>query len=108
MSGGMKAFIRSCTLSYGKVKLVLHHNRSWIETMHPDILQMLLKDPVCQAARCNKDATDTRTTTVSQIAKKKQTDHHILSLLERDEKEEEDALLAQVHSFEIDPDHLGQ
>ncbi|CDR37648.1 CYFA0S01e14114g1_1 [Cyberlindnera fabianii] len=39
-------FIRSATVSYGKVKLVLKHNRYYVESPQADILQMLLKDPV--------------------------------------------------------------
>ena len=39
-------FIRSATVSYGKVKLVLKHNRYFVESTQADILQMLLKDPV--------------------------------------------------------------
>mmetsp|Transcript_9121 Transcript_9121/g.11390 ORF Transcript_9121/g.11390 Transcript_9121/m.11390 type:complete len:856 (+) Transcript_9121:53-2620(+) len=40
------AFIRGATISYGKVKLVLKHNRYYVESTQADILQMLLKDPV--------------------------------------------------------------
>lgn len=40
------AFIRGATVSYGKVKLVLKHNRYYVESTQADILQMLLKDPV--------------------------------------------------------------
>ncbi|ONH69831.1 DNA repair helicase RAD25 [Cyberlindnera fabianii] len=39
-------FIKSATVSYGKVKLVLKHNRYYVESPQADILQMLLKDPV--------------------------------------------------------------
>lgn len=38
------SFIHSCTLSYGKVKLVLKHNRYYVESSQADILQMLLRD----------------------------------------------------------------
>ncbi len=48
---GIIQFIRSCTVSYGKVKLVLRHNRYWIESSHASILQMLLKDAVIKEAR---------------------------------------------------------
>jgi DNA excision repair protein ERCC-3 len=44
-------FIRERTLSYGKVKLVLKHNRYFIESSHPDTLQFLLKDKVIKEAR---------------------------------------------------------
>jgi DNA excision repair protein ERCC-3 len=44
-------FIRDRTVSYGKVKLVLKHNKYFVESSHPDTLQMLLKDEVISAAR---------------------------------------------------------
>lgn len=39
-------FIRASTVSYGKIKLVLRHNRYYVESSQADILQMLLRDPV--------------------------------------------------------------
>ncbi|CAO1306730.1 unnamed protein product [Diamesa serratosioi] len=53
---GIEEFIRLCTLSYGKVKLVLKHNRYFIESPHPEILQRLLKDPVIQTCRLKRTA----------------------------------------------------
>ncbi|KAH0833260.1 P-loop containing nucleoside triphosphate hydrolase protein [Lanmaoa asiatica] len=44
-------FIRERTLSYGKVKLVLKHNKYFVESSHPDTLQHLLKDKVIREAR---------------------------------------------------------
>ena len=38
-------------MSYGKVKLVLKHNKYYIESSHPDTLQHLLKDRVIREAR---------------------------------------------------------
>ncbi|CAM9461644.1 unnamed protein product [Discosporangium mesarthrocarpum] len=38
-------FIRECTVSYGKAKLVLKHNKHYIESPHPKVLQDLLKNP---------------------------------------------------------------
>ncbi|RUO96729.1 helicase conserved C-terminal domain-containing protein [Jimgerdemannia flammicorona] len=54
-------FIRQCTLSYGKVKLVLKHNRYYVESGHPDTLQMLLKDGVIAQSRVWSTETDTNT-----------------------------------------------
>lgn len=51
---GIEEFIRLCTLSYGKVKLVLKHNKYFIESPHPEILQKLLKDPVIQQCRLKR------------------------------------------------------
>ncbi|KAI9246244.1 P-loop containing nucleoside triphosphate hydrolase protein [Phascolomyces articulosus] len=51
-------FIRQCTLSYGKVKLVLKHNRYYVESSHPETLQMLLKDQVISSGRIVRDDDD--------------------------------------------------
>lgn len=51
-------FIRERTLSYGKVKLVLKHNKYFIESSHPDTLQFLLKDKVIREARVISQQTD--------------------------------------------------
>ena len=40
-----------CTLSYGKIKLVLKDNKYYCESTFPDCLQKLLKDPVIQECR---------------------------------------------------------
>lgn len=58
MSPGVEEFIRMCTSSYGKVKLVLKHNKYFLETAHADVLQCLLKDPVLATAR-EADTEDT-------------------------------------------------
>ncbi|KAI9018305.1 P-loop containing nucleoside triphosphate hydrolase protein [Hyaloraphidium curvatum] len=44
-------FIEECTTSFGKVKLVLKHNRYFIESQHADVLRMLLRDEIIGAAR---------------------------------------------------------
>ncbi|CAI4230565.1 unnamed protein product [Auanema sp. JU1783] len=46
---GIVEFIKMCTLSYGKVKLVLKHNRYFVESRHSDVIQKLLKDSVIQS-----------------------------------------------------------
>ncbi|XP_060086074.1 general transcription and DNA repair factor IIH helicase subunit XPB-like [Ylistrum balloti] len=51
LPSGIEEFIKLCTLSYGKVKLVLKHNRYYVESQHPDVIQKLLKDPVIQECR---------------------------------------------------------
>lgn len=43
---GICEFIQSCTLSYGKVKLVLKKNRYYVESDFPDVIQKLIKHPV--------------------------------------------------------------
>ncbi|ODQ81065.1 hypothetical protein BABINDRAFT_12335 [Babjeviella inositovora NRRL Y-12698] len=48
-------FIKSATISYGKVKLVLKHNRYFVESPQADILQMLLKDPIIGPLRISSE-----------------------------------------------------
>jgi DNA excision repair protein ERCC-3 len=59
-------FIRDCTISYGKVKLVLKHNKYFVESSHPETIQMLLKNPVIRGARVIEDSNAESTTTTSK------------------------------------------
>lgn len=52
------SFIRERTLSYGKVKLVLKHNKYFVESTHPETLQVLLKDKIIREARVHSQQTD--------------------------------------------------
>uniref|UniRef100_A0A6A7FUC9 General transcription and DNA repair factor IIH helicase/translocase subunit XPB n=1 Tax=Hirondellea gigas TaxID=1518452 RepID=A0A6A7FUC9_9CRUS len=45
---GICDFIISCTLSYGKVKLVLKKNRYYVESEFPDVIQTLIKNASIQ------------------------------------------------------------
>ncbi|CAG0881463.1 unnamed protein product [Cyprideis torosa] len=51
LDDGVISFISMCTLSYGKVKLLLKHNRYYVESTFPEVLQTLLKDPLVQSCR---------------------------------------------------------
>lgn len=55
---GIIEFIQLCTLSYGKVKLVLKHNKYFVESTHPEVLQKILKDPVVQSCRLKRNEGD--------------------------------------------------
>lgn len=55
---GIIEFIKLCTLSYGKVKLVLKHNKYFVESPYPEVLQKLLKDPVIQECRLRRNIND--------------------------------------------------
>uniref|UniRef100_G3PR72 General transcription and DNA repair factor IIH helicase/translocase subunit XPB n=1 Tax=Gasterosteus aculeatus TaxID=69293 RepID=G3PR72_GASAC len=48
---GIVQFIKLCTMSYGKVKLVLKHNRYFVESAFPDVIQRLLQDSVIRECR---------------------------------------------------------
>ncbi|TBU32580.1 DNA helicase [Dichomitus squalens] len=54
----LDSFIRERTLSYGKVKLVLKHNKYFVESSHPETLQFLLKDRVIREARVHSAPVD--------------------------------------------------
>lgn len=44
-------YIRSCTQTFGKAKIVLKENKFYIESRYPDILRELLKNPIIKSAR---------------------------------------------------------
>lgn len=52
---GIIQFIKICTLSYGKVKLVLKHNRYFVESSYPEVLQHLLRDEEIEQCRKRTD-----------------------------------------------------
>ena len=47
----IKSFILECTRAFGKVKLVLKHNRFFLETSDTKVLQKLLKDEIIGSQR---------------------------------------------------------
>lgn len=51
----IRQLIMDCTVSYGKIKLVLKRNRYYVETTDPKVLQMLLEDPIVSSARVMSD-----------------------------------------------------
>ncbi|TPX45403.1 hypothetical protein SeMB42_g04011 [Synchytrium endobioticum] len=44
-------FIKECTQTYGKVRLLLKDNKYHVESAHPEILSLLLKDEIIASAR---------------------------------------------------------
>lgn len=50
----IRAFIESCTASFGKVKLVLKNTKYFVESADPVVLQKLLKDPVIGPLRTHQ------------------------------------------------------
>lgn len=51
----VKRFIRDCTQKYGKAKLVLKHNKFYVESEFPMVLRELLRDPLIAQARVAED-----------------------------------------------------
>ena len=54
----LEARIRDWTSSYGKIRLVLKHNRYYLESTVPEFLQTLLNDPVIRPCRVVEKAVD--------------------------------------------------
>lgn len=52
---GVVKFIRECTKRYGKAKLVLKHNKFYVESEYPEVLRDLLRDPEISQARVIED-----------------------------------------------------
>lgn len=65
---GIVEFIKLCTLSYGKVKLVLKHNRYFVESPFPEVLQKLLKDPVIQECRLRRNIENEKDEFITQVS----------------------------------------
>ncbi|XP_053713881.1 general transcription and DNA repair factor IIH helicase subunit XPB isoform X1 [Synchiropus splendidus] len=131
---GIVQFIKLCTVSYGKVKLVLKHNRYFVESTFPDVIQKLLQDPLVRDCRLRAvDGTDTELITevlhsksaISKTVAEKeapstsdqvnngqssseQVPEDIFSYYERMDKEEEDEEETQTVSFEIQQEKIEQ
>ncbi|XP_006153758.1 general transcription and DNA repair factor IIH helicase subunit XPB isoform X2 [Tupaia chinensis] len=122
---GIIQFIKLCTVSYGKVKLVLKHNRYFVESSHPDVIQHLLQDPVireCRLRNAEGEATELITetfTSKSAISKtaegsggpstsqvtdpqgKSDIPTDLFDFYEQMDKDEEDEEETQTVSFEV-------
>lgn len=57
-------FITSCTMSYGKVKLVLRQNKYFVESSSPEVIQQLLSDSVVAHCRVVGGGNDDLITTI--------------------------------------------
>ncbi|XP_010783230.1 general transcription and DNA repair factor IIH helicase/translocase subunit XPB [Notothenia coriiceps] len=124
---GIIQFIKLCTVSYGKVKLVLKHNRYFVESAFPDVIQRLLQDTVIRECRLRTaDGADTELITevirsksaISKSIEEKgdpstsqqpsdgqtstqQVPEDIFSYYEQMDKEEEEEEETQTVSFEL-------
>lgn len=103
-------FIRDATVKFGKVKLVLKHNRYFVESTQADILQMLLKDPVIGPLRVQGDQKELLESSAPiqgdlVIPGTKKTDQNsvedIFASVVGKRAEEDDDDLDTVHLFEI-------
>lgn len=113
-------FIHNCTVSYGKVKLVLKHNRYFVESTQADILQMLLKDPeigplriespentqgglVTEKAPSNKFVIPGTKPVNPEDSKKEGGESEIENAFQSAVGQDDDDEMGTVHSFEIAP-----
>ncbi|EDV26690.1 uncharacterized protein TRIADDRAFT_22911, partial [Trichoplax adhaerens] len=104
---GVIEFIKLCTVSYGKVKMVLKHNRYYVESSHPEIIQMLLKDPVVQAARVKEgQINDPSESDETLDPKEENIPSDIYDYLDKIDRDEEDIEITKTISFEINSDDV--
>lgn len=122
---GIKQFIKICTVSYGKVKLVLKQNRYFVESRYSEIIQKLLKDPQIQTALIdsgtveNKQQTNPEQTVLTDLQQTVTlegetpnvpndiSDFYSKVIDAHDEDDDADAIRnLQILSFEINPDYL--
>lgn len=107
-------FIRDCTQKYGKAKLVLQHNKFYVESDHPEVLRELLRDPVIAQARVLASAEDTSTTVDGFYthSKAQEMKENLELLEESDDEEDPGAAAAQKTavsvSFQIKSDSVEQ
>uniref|UniRef100_A0AC34R4W1 General transcription and DNA repair factor IIH helicase subunit XPB n=1 Tax=Panagrolaimus sp. JU765 TaxID=591449 RepID=A0AC34R4W1_9BILA len=123
LPSSIKEFISLCTVSYGKVKLVLKQNRYFVESRYSDIIQKLLKDSAIQTAltnvknpaQTNIEQTILPTETVKlddpsapDTAATKETEEFYKNVMDRgDEDDDAEAVRnLQILSFEIKADFL--
>ncbi|XP_069472895.1 general transcription and DNA repair factor IIH helicase/translocase subunit XPB [Ambystoma mexicanum] len=129
---GITQFIKLCTVSYGKVKLVLKHNRYFVESAHPEVIQQLLQDKVireCRLRNAEGEETDLimeTFTSKSAIAKtvdgsgaatasqgadaqgKQDVPADLFEFYEQMDKDEEEDEETQTVSFEIKQEHIEE
>ncbi len=92
MPESIVGFIRERTLSYGKVKLVLKHNKYFVESNHPETLQTLLKDKVIREARVHSAPTDNSIKAATFTTSKAPTKgNHVIPGTKETEKKKDEA-----------------
>ncbi|KAJ5099648.1 hypothetical protein N7532_006649 [Penicillium argentinense] len=120
----IRAFVIEFTKSYGKIKMVLRHNRYYVETSDPEMLQRLLKDEVIGPQRIEssegiikraapkmgglvipgtKDAAGVRETGPQQDAAQREENQEATVDYGIDEVGEDENDEAAAYSFEIPP-----
>ena len=126
LSSSIVKFIEACTVSYGKVKLVLKQNRYFVESPQAETLQMLLKDPIIGPLRIETESNDGALTRESAprmgelripgtVPKEIPAEGETMVPTEGEDffapvlgvdREDDDDISDAVHSFEIDVDSI--
>lgn len=105
LADSITKFIRDATVLYGKVKLVLKHNRYFVESTLAEILQMLLKDEVIGPLRINLDKDkeiEEKTRNQDALFQAKTAGDELFASVVGEKDEEDDT----VHAFEISNDSV--
>jgi DNA excision repair protein ERCC-3 len=120
LPSSVEKFIRDCTAKYGKAKLVLKHNKFYVESDFPEVLRELLRDPTIAQARVVEDATSTKDADgflTTNKAEEMKENLHILKEPgdDEDDSEGEDggganrpATIAKTVAFQIKGEAVGQ
>ncbi|KAM9907152.1 hypothetical protein OXX79_001118 [Metschnikowia pulcherrima] len=110
-------FIRDATEKFGKVKLVLKHNKYYVESTHAETLQTLLKDPIIGPLRvvmsAEKDLASAEAPSKGDLViagtkpgapagtENKDVEDIFASVVGKKADDDDDDVLDKVHSFEI-------
>ena len=100
----VSTFIKDCTAKYGKAKLVLRHNKFYVESEYPAVLRELLRDETIAQARVQEDVTMNVDEHGFVLASKAQEMKENLQMLQddsEDEEEGEESTKKTVVSFQI-------
>ncbi|XP_018409947.1 PREDICTED: TFIIH basal transcription factor complex helicase XPB subunit [Nanorana parkeri] len=127
---GIVQFIKLCTVSYGKVKLVFNFSRYFVESAHPEVIQDLLQDSIIRGCRLrNEEGEETElitetytsksaiskasdpasapsTSQVPETQNKADVPTDLIDFYEQMDKEEEEEEETQTVSFEVKQENI--
>lgn len=105
---GVANFIRECTKRYGKAKLVLKHNKFYVESEYPAVLRELLRDSKISQSRVAEETStagddadagiDKDGFVVNEKAAEMEENLKILRATDEDDSDDEDLLSSEIGS----------
>lgn len=105
----VKKFVTESTSKYGKAKLVLKHNKFYVESEYPEALRELLRDPTIAQARIQEDVENLDDHGFLTQTKAEEMKENLHMLREPDEDSEDEAEQTEknkkptvVVSFQVD------